>query len=291
MKKAICLCLACMMMALNGGALAANSYLISDSDTRRLTEQELWGWQYEALGYVLNEIFARHGYHFSDTGRYLPYFSDQDWYRESTRYAKNEDILQKELTSTEWYNEHLVKVVRDDMKAIGTTNPTGKSIFEADRSEYPFDFMKSDFYGGQKLAVYSGPGEAYYRGANGRASVSTDDDIFVAGREGDWALVQYYTSGGACRVGYIDLDQLQYTLKMRVLGFEYVDAEITKDCTFTEDTKLVSTQITKLREGERVTLLGEFSERRDWAYIEAWVGERPARGFVPIGCVSRGSSR
>ena len=37
-----------------------NFYIIPDSDSRLLTEDELWDWQYEALGYIYNEIFARH---------------------------------------------------------------------------------------------------------------------------------------------------------------------------------------------------------------------------------------
>ena len=38
-----------------------NYYIIPDSDTRLLTEEELWGWQYEAVGFIYNEIFARQG--------------------------------------------------------------------------------------------------------------------------------------------------------------------------------------------------------------------------------------
>ena len=51
----------CLTMLLGGTASASNFYLIEDSNTRLLTRDELWEWQYDALGYVFNEIFARHG--------------------------------------------------------------------------------------------------------------------------------------------------------------------------------------------------------------------------------------
>lgn len=60
--------LACIMPA----ALASginNYFIIPDSDTRLLTEEELWGWQYEAVGYIYNEIFARHGPALSRRGK------------------------------------------------------------------------------------------------------------------------------------------------------------------------------------------------------------------------------
>lgn len=68
--------LACIMPA----ALASginNYFIIPDSDTRLLTEEELWGWQYEAVGYIYNEIFARHGRPFRAGEKYDVYFRSQ----------------------------------------------------------------------------------------------------------------------------------------------------------------------------------------------------------------------
>ena len=59
------LCATLLFVSALSAASASNFYLIADSDTRELTRDELWEWQYEALGYILNEIFARHGYHLS----------------------------------------------------------------------------------------------------------------------------------------------------------------------------------------------------------------------------------
>ena len=105
-------------------------YIIPDSDTRRLTEAELWNYEYDTLGYVLNEIFARHGYHFKSGGKYDQYFRSTDWYQESTRYATNQEIYDYAISSTEWANESLVKKVREDMRRMNTTNPSGLYLEE-----------------------------------------------------------------------------------------------------------------------------------------------------------------
>ena len=70
--------LACIMPA----ALASginNYFIIPDSDTRLLTEEELWGWQYEAVGYIYNEIFARHGRPFRSGASYRSVASTDRW--------------------------------------------------------------------------------------------------------------------------------------------------------------------------------------------------------------------
>lgn len=70
----VCLCL------LPACTLADRAYLIPDSNTRYLTETELWEWDYESLGYILNEIFARNGYNFIPGEKYDYYFRCMPWY-------------------------------------------------------------------------------------------------------------------------------------------------------------------------------------------------------------------
>lgn len=55
---------------------------------------------------------------------------------------------------------------------------------------------------GQKLPVYSGPGEDYIRGAGGKAAVSTNEPVTVYAAESDWVLISYGVSSGE-RFGYI----------------------------------------------------------------------------------------
>lgn len=54
-----------------------------------------------------------------------------------------------------------------------------------------------------KYDVYSGPGHHYFREANGKACVSTNDWVQVFGREGDWALIQYRVKENHFRFGYV----------------------------------------------------------------------------------------
>ena len=137
MKKGMALVLAMIMVLSAANALAANFYLIPDSDTRQLTEEELWYWQYDALGYVLNEIFARHGYHFDPDGKYYAYFNEQDWYEESTRFSSNEKVLDQ-MSQIEWANEELVKHVREEMRKQDTLNPNGLPVPDVfDKPEVP----------------------------------------------------------------------------------------------------------------------------------------------------------
>lgn len=289
MKK-LCAALACALaLALAVPALADNTYLIPDSDTRRLTEQELWAWQYDALGYVLNEIFARHGYHFNEGGQYQRYFESQDWYHESEKWSTNQEIYQHEMTNIEWANEALVKQVRKQMRDQGTTNPDGRSL-DAPRAPAQLSpgevvFYTGGFARGQKFEVYSGPGRAYLRGADGKASVSTNDTVYLAGREGEWALVLYETNGGSMRAGWIDMRKATSSFAAQELSLAYQDASLTQDCVLTDDPSLGKAALGRLSAGEIVTYLGVYHSHRDWAYVEAWLGDTPARGFVPLSCV------
>lgn len=99
--------LACIMPA----ALASginNYFIIPDSDTRLLTEEELWGWQYEAVGYIYNEIFARHGRPFRAGEKYDVYFRSQAWYQVNSQYRYGL------LNSVEQANERLVLYALSD---------------------------------------------------------------------------------------------------------------------------------------------------------------------------------
>lgn len=54
-------------------------YIISDSSTRQLTASELSVYTKEELGYIRNEIYARHHYKFS-VQEYADYFGTKSWY-------------------------------------------------------------------------------------------------------------------------------------------------------------------------------------------------------------------
>lgn len=279
-KTVVLLILVFSLLSSTAIAQYNGNYLIPDSNTRRLTEAELWDYQYDALGYVLNEIFARHGYHFERGGKYDQYFRSTSWYRESTRYATNEEIYKNEMTNIEWANERLVKKVRADMKALNTKNEIGMSLEDilAGGMYYriQFDRQNGYFYGGQKLKVYNGPSWKYSRAANGKAMVTTDEEIAVAGIENGYALVMYETKSGY-RSGYVDLSELQYEFTARHLNFDYYTAQIGLDCTLTAD-PYGRLELGMVPAGRRVTWLAFCG---DHGYIETEIDGEPMRGFIP----------
>lgn len=146
--------LACIMPAALASGLN-NYFIIPDSDTRLLTEEELWGWQYEAVGYIYNEIFARHGRPFRAGEKYDVYFRSQAWYQVNSQYRYGL------LNSVEQANERLAHQVLEDMRARNTLNPQGRSLPLGKAQANPqtvLDFRAYDLSPNQKLDVYSGPG-------------------------------------------------------------------------------------------------------------------------------------
>jgi hypothetical protein len=114
-KRIAALCLALLLLC--GGALADGAlqpgnafWIIADSDTRLLTEDELWAYSRETLRYIRNELLARHGYTFpnEDQGAYREYYSAFDWYKGV------EDAPERFMTPTERRNLDLIR----DMEAL-----------------------------------------------------------------------------------------------------------------------------------------------------------------------------
>lgn len=284
---------ACMLtLALLLGAVSAqasNFYLIEDSNTRLLTRSELWEWQYDALGYVFNEIFARHGYHFNPGGKYESYFMAQDWYEENEIYDTNQEIYQHLMTNVEWKNEQLCKQVRAEMRAMGTRNEKGKGLppvwYEPEIDGAFSSFREISIGLNKKLRVYSGPDESYYRGANGKAMASTNGKVYACGWEDGWLMVMYWTNGGSIRVGFTPSKDVNAKVDLPSLDFAYTDATITRNCTLTDDPVMTNAKLARLEKGAQVTFLSEFVNSERWAYIETKVDGKWARGFVKADCV------
>lgn len=128
MKKLMALTLALIMLALCAAPALADYtydpyYIIPDSNVRKLTEDELWGFTRETLRYIRNELLARHGYAFG-MDKFYNYFNAKPWYIAG---GYNED---SKLTALEWDNITLVKKVEKEMDAKKTENLDGVSIEE-----------------------------------------------------------------------------------------------------------------------------------------------------------------
>lgn len=288
MKKLI-LCLliiSCVMM--EQFAIAETQYIIPDSDVRRLTEEELWTWDYESLGYILNEIFARHGYNFIQGGQYDTFFQSRPWYTPNED-SNNQRACYSQLNQVEWYNEQLIKDVRSAMRNANNYNTTGKSIwdmvFSSTEAFNGFRYVTLD--ANQLLSVYSAPSEEAWRGANGKAAVSTNDTIYAAGWDSGWLLVMYEINSGAMRVGYIDGQNLQGNIPdCGILKFAYQDVIVEKRCTLTDDPVRTNALIATLMPGSSVCYLMTYANKESWAYVETNINGQTARGFIPLECIS-----
>lgn len=96
-------------------------WIIPDSDTRLLTEAELWQYTRETLRYIRNEILARYGYAF-ETPKFYNYFNSKPWY------AAGGYQTTYKLSNTAWSNVDTVKAVERAMDKQKTENPGGIDI-------------------------------------------------------------------------------------------------------------------------------------------------------------------
>ena len=263
-------------------ALGSSSYIIHDSDTRELSWEELYQWDYESLGYILNEIFARHGYDFIPGEKYDRYFRERSWYTPNQSYDKNATCYKK-LSSLEWYNESLVKDVRASMRASGDYNTDGLSIwnnvFEVYRTVV--EFSPVSMPRNQSLPVYSGPGTQYHRGANGRAKCSTNGPVYACGYESGWLMIMYETNNGSVRIGYTPAN-FKGNVNLPTLYYLYSDVQLSQSVNLTDDPVKTNSSLGRLSSGTPVVYLDTFHTDRSWAHIEARLNGEPVRGFVPL---------
>ncbi len=128
--------------------------------------------------------------------------------------------------------------------------------------------------------VYSGPGKAYFREADGKARVSTKSWVQVFGRDGDWVLIQYRVKDSLLRFGYIHQSAFADIVKVPVLRFEAV--AVRQDNQFVTSNPLgIGGDIPLTGQEYPVTRLCTMGDI--WMYVELTLpsGE-PARMFAEI---------
>ena len=278
MKKALLVFLS-LLLLLSPALAMARQYLIEDSNTRQLTRDELWQWDYETLMYILDEIFARYGFVFVSGGEYEAYFLQRPWYTPNTN-PDNQTQVYDKCNAVEWYNERLIKDVRQEMRDTQNYNTGGLNWRDVIGEDIAgeLNFIYTYFKGDQKFDVYSAPSTASWRGANGRAAVSTNGPVYVAGWESGWLLVMYDTNAGAVRVGCIRGSGVG-SIDAEYLDFAYTTATVSRSVSLTDDPVTGSTAIVTLSSGKQVTYLASYTNY--WAYIETTVGSQTVRGFIP----------
>lgn len=135
----------------------------------------------------------------------------------------------------------------------------------------------------KSYAVYSGPGEYYYRSNNGKATYGGGGVARVYGVIGNWVMIGYQTGKGEYRIGYITRNAMNeiYDVTGRInydLSFSGRTVTLGGTYSLTDDPLIYKTPIATLYAGTQVTVLGTMGT--DWTYVEAMGPTSPMRGFI-----------
>ncbi|MBQ8137272.1 MAG: hypothetical protein IJ174_07560 [Clostridia bacterium] len=143
---------------------------------------------------------------------------------------------------------------------------------------------------GKTYAVYRGPGREYGRGANGKASVSTNDTIWVYGIRGNWLLISYGISGGRTRCGWISAAELPASALASCPelvfpgdgGTDHLYATVRENARLVDVLASDKDWICSLQPGDSVHCLAEM---QGWVLVEAYGNDGPCWGFVRWDCL------
>ncbi|MBN1777811.1 MAG: YARHG domain-containing protein [Clostridiales bacterium] len=265
-------------------AAAGREYLIEDSNSRRLTENELWKWDYETLGYIFHEIFARYGYVFEE-GNYKKYFVQRSWYTANTN-PDNQTQVYDKLTWLEWRNYDTIKAVRQVMRDSGNLNEGGLNWRDVigEGSSSALNFVSMDLDTDNSATLYTAPSYfAYSIGRGLYTQYALRPIITVAGWDGNWLLIRLVNAiGSSVSVGYIHKSSIGNYIYAPTLNFEYTRKKCTRSVTLTDDPDYASSELKQLLYGDTVTFLTAYnSGPYRWAYVETTVNGKTARGFIP----------
>ena len=289
---AIALPCAAALMPAEAKAASESMYVIPDSNSRRLTWDELWnGYQYDTLLFAFNEIYARHGYKFETGSRCYNWFTQMPWYKPNqNENSKDHHATYSQCSEIENYNVDLIKAVRKEMRNQKWYNPKGKGLptppSEVVNRPRGFDFV--NLQSGQKYAVYTAPSTAAYRANNGKAAVSTNGPVYALGQDHGWMLMLYEANAaGQYRVGYVEISKIKGKKPaLDYLSWDNSVCEVTDSTTLTDDPAWTGQTLATLPAGARVTYLTTMYNTDAWDYVETTIDGKQARGFVKSGTLS-----
>lgn len=138
---------------------------------------------------------------------------------------------------------------------------------------------------GKTYEVYRGPGREYGRSANGKASVSTNDTIWIYGTHGEWMLISYGITGNHTRYGWINTADFSASLieSCPKLLFpeegstKYVYATVIKNVHMVDVLDSDQDFIYPLQPGDSVHVLAEMN---GWVLVETYAYGEPYWGFA-----------
>lgn len=135
------------------------------------------------------------------------------------------------------------------------------------------------------LDVYSGPGEDYYRNAEGRAVLATSDKVYCAGSEDNWLMVAYESNEGIPKIGYVQNPISAENFEFSKLTFDFQNSLIIQDCELKDTPYSTGNSIKVLNLNQMVTYLESYIEDDrgtvKWVYIETSIDGKKIRGYIP----------
>lgn len=135
--------------------------------------------------------------------------------------------------------------------------------------------------------VYTAPYEGAYRGANGKACVDTNHSLDIGGYSNNgWLLVRYETNSGSNRVGWIPPKYIKGVKTAMSPHFSYI-AQVAQSSIYVTDDNLSpynpKSYFAQLQPGETYYVIGRYNYYQyDLWYIEFFIGNQAARGFIPV---------
>ena len=137
---------------------------------------------------------------------------------------------------------------------------------------------------GTEFPVYASPFKDAYRGAKGKAKVTTGGEIWLISVSPDekWALVRYEVSRSAGRIGWIHAPNLKMPDTEYEISFtpEWLPLRAVRNVDLTDDPLGEGRVITRLKAGDTVTALtGAEANGTELVYVETQVGGKTAYLF------------
>ena len=154
------------------------------------------------------------------------------------------------------------------------------TVLDADQDD--FKTVYAALVPGTNSSAYSGPGEYYLRGAEGKAYMAASDTVYLYGRENGWLLVQYSVSPSQWRFAYVRDSVAASPETVAPLQFQWMPATVSWDSVITDDPLHSLSPLSAVSAGSAVYFLARLDS---WAYIE-YGG---IRGFVPYLALSFGN--
>ncbi len=189
------------------------------------------------------------------------------------------------------YNPYYPPVTQAPVTQPPVTQPPAYNTYYHDTKKGEWLPTPQDVLFRDSWAVYSGPGDYYYRANNKKATMGGGwcqlygiEISRVNGVEKKWALIGYGLSNGSFRFGYVNADAIpQAGLSIPYLDLRYTTRQLASDADLTDDILRYRPTVTTLKAGTYVLFLGyAFGSDTTWAYVEVYAEGSIMRGFIPL---------